>query len=366
MSKNIAILGGTFDPIHLGHIKMAEAVLSQIDVDEVYFMPSKIPPHKLNKNVTSEEHRCNMVKIAIKNNNKLKFSDFDLIRDNISYTADTLTLLKKDNKDLNIYFIIGGDSLKNIKTWYRPDIVLSNCTLLTIMRDDVDSIKMKEIIDDLIKEFNAKIIPINMDKIDISSTKIRNDLVTNRDYGAFADVLDKNVFDYIIENDLYKTYDCEIVMATEEDRNDILKLYKLQLGREFCPWTDDYPSNETIDFDLRRDALFIMKSKDKIIAAISIEEDENVDKLDCWSDSITPSGELARLAVLPEWQNKGIAKQMLLYGMKQLKLRGFNGIHFLVNKMNIKAIKAYSSFNFNVVGECFMYDENFLCYEKEL
>jgi ribosomal protein S18 acetylase RimI-like enzyme len=157
-----------------------------------------------------------------------------------------------------------------------------------------------------------------------------------------------------------------IVAATPEDKDEILKLYKAQIGREFCPWTDEYPSIETMDFDLSRDSLFIMKDEGKIVAAVSIDKDEEVENLSCWSKSLVPGGELSRLAVLPEYQNKGIARQMLLHGMKTLKERGFKSIHFLVNRYNEKALRSYAVFGFNKVGECHMYEQDFFCYEKEL
>ena len=157
-----------------------------------------------------------------------------------------------------------------------------------------------------------------------------------------------------------------IVLATESDRDQIMELYTEQVGREFCFWDEDYPSNETIDFDLSRDALFVLKEKDKIIAAISLEEDENVERLECWNKDLFPSGELARMAVTPSAQNKGIAGMMVQRGLDELKARGYKGVHFLVNKRNIKAIRAYAGFAFNVVGECHLYDQDFLCYEKAL
>ena len=158
----------------------------------------------------------------------------------------------------------------------------------------------------------------------------------------------------------------EIVKATETDRDEILSLYRLQIGREFCPWDEDYPSNETIDYDLSRDALFVLKENGIIKAAISIEEDESVDKLLCWDKGLAPEGELARLAVLPEEQGKGFGRIMLQFGMDELKRRGYKGIHMLVNKHNAKAIRCYAVFGFNVVGETHMYDQDFLCYEKML
>ena len=158
----------------------------------------------------------------------------------------------------------------------------------------------------------------------------------------------------------------EIVMASEDDRAEILALYKAQIGRDCCPWTDNYPSDESIDYDLLRDALFVLKKGGSIKAAVSIDEDEAVDLLPCWDANLVPEGELARLAVAPDEQNKGLGRIMLKFGMDELKRRGFHGIHFLVNKYNAKAIRSYAVFGFRMVGECHMYEQDFLCYEKEL
>ena len=158
----------------------------------------------------------------------------------------------------------------------------------------------------------------------------------------------------------------EIVSATENDREQVLKLYQAQKGREFCAWDEDYPSNETIDYDLSRDALFVMKEEGRVIAAISVEIDEDVDGLDCWNRDLFPGGGLARLAVDPKMQNRGIGRKMLEYGMNALRKQGYKSIHFLVNKHNIKAIRCYAGFGFDVAGECFMFDQDFFCYEKAL
>lgn len=157
-----------------------------------------------------------------------------------------------------------------------------------------------------------------------------------------------------------------IFKATEEDRGEILALYRAQIGREFCPWNEDYPSDEEISFDLSRDALFVLKEDGRIRAAISLEEDEDVDSLSCWRDELKPSGSIARVAVLPDEQNRGYGRIMLQYAMDELKRRGYRGVHFLVNKHNVKAIRSYAVFGFDVVGECRMFGQDFLCYEKGL
>lgn len=157
------------------------------------------------------------------------------------------------------------------------------------------------------------------------------------------------------------------VQATAEDTAEILKLYKMQIGREFCPWTEHYPDMQEIEFDLNRDSLFVMKDENgKIIAAISLDQDETVEELACWTKELQPGGELSRLCVHPDYQNQGIARQMLLYGMKVLKERGKRSVHFLVNRLNVKALRSYDKLKFNNVGECFLFEQPFFCYEKDL
>ena len=163
-----------------------------------------------------------------------------------------------------------------------------------------------------------------------------------------------------------KDMEDHIVLAKESDREEILALYRIQLGRPFCAWDEDYPGDHEITFDLSRNALYVLKRDGRIIAAISLEEDETVEALDCWDPALAPGGELARLCVHPDFQNEGIARRMMQYGLEELKRRGFQSVHFLVNKYNEKAIRSYAAFDYNVAGECYLYDQEFLCYEKRL
>ena len=154
--------------------------------------------------------------------------------------------------------------------------------------------------------------------------------------------------------------------ATKADKEEILKLYKIQLGREFCPWNEYYPSETEIDFDLSRDSLIVMREDGKIIASISIDDDEAVNALPYWSEALKPGGEVSRLAVLPDYQNQGIAREMIHATMEILKERGFKSIHFLVNRLNTKAMKSYAKLGFDKVGELEMFEQPMTCYEKKL
>lgn len=157
-----------------------------------------------------------------------------------------------------------------------------------------------------------------------------------------------------------------IELAKSNDKEEILQLYKAQLGKKYCPWNEYYPEVQEIDFDLSRDSLFVMRDEGKIIAAISIDDDESVTNLPYWTPRLQPGAELSRLAVAIDYQSQGLAKKMIIYGMKEIKKRGFKSLHFLVNKTNLKALKCYDAFGFDKVGECEFYNQPMLCYEKEL
>ena len=142
----------------------------------------------------------------------------------------------------------------------------------------------------------------------------------------------------------------KIVAATEADTEEILRLYKAQLGQEFCPWDEHYPERENIAFDLERDALFVMKNeKDEIIAAISLDEDPDVEALTCWNSQLQPGGELSRLAVRRDYQNQGIARTMIEYAMDVLRRQGKKSVHYLVCSSNTKAVRSYEHLHFSRV-----------------
>ena len=161
--------------------------------------------------------------------------------------------------------------------------------------------------------------------------------------------------------------DCRIEMGSAADRDPVMALYNMQKGREFCPWTEAYPAPENFEDDVAHDALFVMRiPSGEIIGAVSIERDPDVDVLPCWNPALQPAGEISRLAVHPLYQNRGLARRLVGFIMDELRRRGYRSIHLLVNSRNVKALRSYASFRFDRVGECDMYGQHFLCYEKTL
>lgn len=169
---------------------------------------------------------------------------------------------------------------------------------------------------------------------------------------------------YVLRKDVNIHVEKRILLATEEDKEDVLKLYKTML---FGPaeWDEHYPSKETIDFDVQRNSLFIMKNEnDEIIATVSVDDDEAVEKLTCWSPGLKPVKELSRICVRKDMQGQGIAKKMLYHIFDVLKNSGVMGIHILVKTGNAPALSLYEALGFTTVGECFLYERDFICMEK--
>lgn len=157
-----------------------------------------------------------------------------------------------------------------------------------------------------------------------------------------------------------------IVHATAEDKEEILALYRTMLYGA-ADWSEDYPNEETIEFDLSRDSLFAMKNDaGEIISVISIDQDAEVEALECWGRDLAPGGELSRLCVRKDMHNKGIAREMMRYAFEELKRRGNKSVHILVKTGHVVAFASYNKLGFSQVGTCNLFGKDFVCLEREL
>ncbi len=200
--KKIGIMGGTFNPIHFGHLFLAENAFEQIGLDQILFMPSKNPPHKAKPYQVSDQQRVEMISLAIKDNPHFALSTFELERDGYTYTADTLTLLKEEHSDEEYYFIVGADSLFMMQQWYQPEVVFGLCTVVAASRDNVELEKLQQQAEALKQQFQAKILLLDMPTIQIASEEIRNRLKEQRSVRYY---LPEGVIDYINKHNLYRT-----------------------------------------------------------------------------------------------------------------------------------------------------------------
>ena len=152
---DIAILGGSFNPIHVGHIRMAESFYKQFGID-IVLMPNKTTYYKENRAFVSDEDRLNMLSLVAEHYPYMYFSDLEIIRGGVTHTIDTIRELKKVNISRDIYFIIGGDSLEWIDKWVDAEELISTVHFVSAIRGDTDLDRTKAIIDRLVmRESNA-------------------------------------------------------------------------------------------------------------------------------------------------------------------------------------------------------------------
>lgn len=201
--KKIGILGGTFNPIHNGHLALGQAAMEQYDLEEIWLMPSKLPPHKSHFAILSEEHRLTMTKLAAQTNENFIASDFELKREGLTYTADTLELLTKEYPDYKFYFIVGGDSLIKFKSWRRPERILELATLLGAGRAGYEESAVNRAAKDLQNQFpKAEIGTIILNDYPISSNEIREAFYTGAPERV-KQYLPESVWDFLQQHNLY-------------------------------------------------------------------------------------------------------------------------------------------------------------------
>ncbi len=202
---NIGIMGGTFDPIHNGHLMLGEQAYQEYKLDEVWFMPSGHPPHKNDRNITDPEIRLAMTKLAIHGKSGLVCSDFEVRRNGSTYTAQTLRLLRKAYPQHQFFFIIGADSLYEIENWYEPDQVLSQAVILAARREYEDAHpSMEGQIAYLYNKYNADIRILHCEEMDISSAMLRERIAKGL---SFSEYVPQEVLTYINDQGLYQEKD---------------------------------------------------------------------------------------------------------------------------------------------------------------
>lgn len=204
--KKIGLMGGTFDPIHLGHLMIGKQAYEEYALDEIWYMPSGTPPHKKNRRITSSEDRCAMVQGAIAPYPYFVLSYFEIKRTGgNTYTADTLRLLKEEYPEDEFYFIVGADSIHDIEKWYHPEIVLRMVTFLVAEREYENPIRsLEDQIAYLNEKYNARIHRLHCRMMDVASAEIRARLDQNL---PVDDLIPESVHHYIMEHGLYQEED---------------------------------------------------------------------------------------------------------------------------------------------------------------
>jgi nicotinate-nucleotide adenylyltransferase len=196
----VGVIGGTFDPVHVGHLIIAEEVRARLGLDRMVFVPAGTPPHKLSQEITDPEHRLEMVRLAIAGNPGLSVSRIDIDRPGRCYTVDTIRLLQDAwGAKAEIYFLIGADSLAELPTWYRPERLFRLCRVVAVGRPGY-----RADLDELNRWFPGAISVIRMfsvPEVDVSSTEIRQRVREGR---SIDGLVPPSVERYIYEHHLYR------------------------------------------------------------------------------------------------------------------------------------------------------------------
>ena len=199
MSK-LGILGGTFDPIHNGHMYMAQVAMEQLKLDRVIFIPSGIVPHKNNRNITDSTHRYNMVCEAVKGFENYLVSDMEIKRESVCYTYETLGELKKIYVGDELHFIVGADSIYYIDKWMKPEEIFKLACITVIDRTTDTCHNIDEYCRNIAKRYNGIVEVLSAHGPDISSTEIRGFVKSGK---SVRKMLPEAVEEYIEKHKLY-------------------------------------------------------------------------------------------------------------------------------------------------------------------
>ncbi len=214
--EKIGLFGGTFNPIHCGHIKAAKVVQEIFTLDKVLFIPSFIPPHKESQKIVSPDHRLKMVELAVGDTLNFVASSIEIEEKGTSYSIFTLQKIRTIHPDARFFFILGVDTFMEIDTWKNHERVLEHCKFVVISRKGYRLEDAKNVLDrkyvskifdlsgtEKIREnlsLSYKIFLLPFDSLDIASTEIRESVRKNK---SIAHMVPKPVANYIFEKKLY-------------------------------------------------------------------------------------------------------------------------------------------------------------------
>lgn len=199
--KNIGIFGGTFDPVHLGHLQCAKVVADKLFLDKVLFMPANIPNFKQDKDIASANYRFLMCELAIKDFKDIRFiaSNYEIMKKGVTYTSDTIRDIKKQlDNNINIYFICGSDSAYSIESWHNYAEIFNDAKLISVGRKGIKKDLSKQ--NKLKIKYGSRIEFVEADVIDCSSSEIRQN-ITNKE--LIDRCLTKSVYAFIKNKKLY-------------------------------------------------------------------------------------------------------------------------------------------------------------------
>lgn len=200
LKHRIGIMGGTFDPIHVGHMLLAQAAYETLELEKVIFIPAGRPPHKKDREVqVSNEYRAQMVKLAIEDDDRFELDLREIYKQSYSYTIETIKELCTENPENKYYFIIGGDSLRDFHTWRNPEEIVKYCSIAASYRPG-----MAESLDELLEKnrnkYKGEFVKVPIPMLDISSHEIRSLINQGKEFRYYVP---EKVYNIIKADNLY-------------------------------------------------------------------------------------------------------------------------------------------------------------------
>jgi len=188
--KRIGILGGTFNPIHIGHLMIAQMVLEKLRLDKVIFVPSCLPPHKSGRNLIDARHRLRLARLAVRGNRHFEVSSFEIVNGGKSYSVDTVRYFRRRYPGAKLFFVIGSDHIVKLHTWKNIQEVIKIVSFIAVYRPGFKTIRSRI-------RVKSMIIP----GVHTSSSDIRRRLVAGK---TVKHLIPENVFRYIRKYKLYR------------------------------------------------------------------------------------------------------------------------------------------------------------------
>ncbi len=216
--KRIGIMGGTFNPIHIGHLLLAEWALDMAGLDEVWFIPAGIPYKKDSVQLISGDERLHMVELAVADHPSFRCLDIEIRRKGYTYSYETLELLGSQYPENQFFFIAGADCLFSIETWKYPDRILKSCTLIAAMRGDTTLEEMQHKKTQLEQKYaggcHDKIILLPFINMSVSSTEIRQRIQKGQ---SVKYLVPDRVLTYVKEKGFYSEVSFEEATESNEE-----------------------------------------------------------------------------------------------------------------------------------------------------
>lgn len=198
--QKIGVMGGTFDPIHVGHLMLAEWAIDAAGLDQVWFIPTGQSYMKADRQILPGSERLHMAELAVEGNDKLKCLDIEIVRGGYTYSYETMEQLKSLYPEEQFYFIEGADCLYSMENWKYPERLLSSCTILAAVRGDAALQELEIKKTELLKRFGGSIQLMPFLQMSISSTEIRERLKQGK---SVRYMVPDKVLMYILEKGFY-------------------------------------------------------------------------------------------------------------------------------------------------------------------